>query len=53
MRWEIHRESGSCVLLTDLESFIADEERAAAGVWDVRTPEINQPGYSKNVLTLK
>lgn len=31
----------------------AAEERAAAGVWDKRTPEINQPGYSTYVLTLK
>lgn len=53
MRWEIHRESGSCVLLMDLEFLSAAEERAATGVWDRRTLEINQPGYSKNVLTLK
>lgn len=41
------------MLLLDPESFIADEQRAAAGMWDERAPEINQPGYSKNVLTLK
>ena len=54
-RWEIHRESGSYVIMLILNFLIAEEERTAANrpVNERGPVEMNQSRYFKNALTLK